>query len=92
MDTLRSEGGTEQLAAIAKASRRVTLRPLSRADHPLFFSWRVDADNLHLWSSRKRIPSYGNQFEAIMRQTGCGPFELTHVAGHDVTDTAKLYP
>jgi len=48
------------------------LRPISREDYPKFFQWRTDADNLHLWSSRRKIPTWEQfvaEFEADLHTT-----------------------
>lgn len=44
--------------AVAKKTRRTILRPVSRDDLPTLFEWRTDVDNLHFWSSRRRIPTF----------------------------------
>ena len=65
-------GAAEAHEAITKKSRRVLLRPIGRADYPKFFEWRADADNLHLWSSRRKIPTWEQfvaEFEADLHTT-----------------------
>ncbi len=46
------------LSVIGFSSRRVSLRPISRADYKFLFKCRVDVDSLYLWSNRRRISSY----------------------------------
>jgi RimJ/RimL family protein N-acetyltransferase len=47
--------------------RWVVLRPVAKADYPLFFRWRADVREFHLWSSQRRMPTF-EEFTGEMDQ------------------------
>lgn len=51
--------------------RSVTLRPVTDADYPLIYSWRVDADFVALWhTSSRRIPTFREYVPELERWLG----------------------
>lgn len=46
-------------APVTIRGRSVVLRPVTEADYPLIYSWRVDADFVALWHTpNRRVPTY----------------------------------
>ena len=67
-----SEFSSESIPASAYEGILVALRPVGRADYPLFLRWRVDITELHLWRNTRLIPTleqFAGEMERMLKQT-----------------------
>ena len=67
-----AEFSSESAPASAYEGILVALRPLGRADYPLFLRWRVDITELHLWRTTRLIPTleqFAGEMERLVKQT-----------------------
>lgn len=66
MHPMESPNGVHSATAIS--GRWVRLRPVSRADYPALYEWRLDTQMVHLWNISRRWPPY-EEFVAGLEQT-----------------------